>query len=137
MSGPLAQVTERLYADFRTHATLRQVIAVVRRCADELDTPSQEAVPELVERLARQRLTDLADTSALNPAQPEPQNPTRNARLRLPIRVDPDADGWMLIGGVRGSPIAWPVSINLPERRCPDSRGRGGRRPGGAVRRLR
>ena len=63
MSGPLAQVTERLYADFHTHATLRQVIAVVRRCADELDTPSQDAVPELVERLARQRLTDLATTT--------------------------------------------------------------------------
>ena len=31
MSGALAQVTERLYADLRTHATLRQVIAVVRR----------------------------------------------------------------------------------------------------------
>jgi hypothetical protein len=65
MSGALAQVTDRLYADLPTHATLRQVIAVVRRCADELDTPSQDAVPELVERLARQRLTDLATTTHL------------------------------------------------------------------------
>jgi hypothetical protein len=75
MSGPLAQVTERLYADF-THATLRQVIAVVRRCADELDSPSQAAVPELVERLARQRLTDLAAHQRLSPDQPEPERPT-------------------------------------------------------------
>jgi hypothetical protein len=44
-SGALAQVTDRLYADFPTHATLRQVIAVVRRCADELDTPPKTPCP--------------------------------------------------------------------------------------------
>jgi hypothetical protein len=32
------------------------ILGVVHRSRDELDTPSSEAPPELVERLARQRL---------------------------------------------------------------------------------
>jgi hypothetical protein len=87
MSGPLAQVTERLYADFHTHATLRQVIAVVRRCANELDTPSQEAVPELVERLARQRLTDLAAHQRTEP------RPARAAKSDVKRPVAPADSG--------------------------------------------
>jgi hypothetical protein len=60
MSDALTQVTERLYRDFRPHVTLPDIIDLVGRCCLELDTASPEALPELVERLARQRLTETA-----------------------------------------------------------------------------
>lgn len=40
--------------------TLADVLAVIARCRSDLDTPSAAALPELVERLARQRLADLS-----------------------------------------------------------------------------
>jgi hypothetical protein len=58
MADPLVDVAVRLYAEFAEHATLAEVLAVIGRCRTDLDTPSTEALPELVERLARQRLTD-------------------------------------------------------------------------------
>jgi hypothetical protein len=58
MADPLVDVAVRVYADFADRATLAEVLAVVGRCRNDLDTPSVAALPELVERLARQRLTD-------------------------------------------------------------------------------
>ena len=58
MADPLVEVVERVYGDFADRATLAEVLAVVARCRDDLDTPSAAALPEMVERLARQRLTD-------------------------------------------------------------------------------
>jgi len=58
MSDPLVDVAVRVYADFAEHATLAEVLAVVARSRTDLDTPSAAALPELVERLARQRLAD-------------------------------------------------------------------------------
>jgi hypothetical protein len=58
MADPLVEVAVRVYADFAEHATLAEVLAVIGRCRNDMDTPSAEALPELVERLARQRLTD-------------------------------------------------------------------------------
>jgi hypothetical protein len=62
MSGPvpdpLADVVERLFTAFEGRLTLPDVHAVVRRCCRELDIVSGPALPELVERLARQRLQD-------------------------------------------------------------------------------
>ena len=57
MADPLVEVVERVYGDFADRATLAEVLAVVARCRDDLDTPSAAALPEMVERLARQRLT--------------------------------------------------------------------------------
>ena len=48
----------RVYADFADRATLAEVLAVVARARNDLDTPSAAALPEMVERLARQRLAD-------------------------------------------------------------------------------
>jgi hypothetical protein len=59
MADPLLDVVERLYAEVASSLTLAQVLAVVGRCRTELDAPSPDAQPELVERLARQRLTEL------------------------------------------------------------------------------
>jgi hypothetical protein len=55
----LTDVVERLYRDFGGGVDLHTVIAVVNQCRDELDTHSHHALPELVERLARHRLTEL------------------------------------------------------------------------------
>ncbi len=58
MADPLVEVAVRVYADFTEHATLAEVLAVIGRCRTDLDTPSAAALSELIERLARQRLTD-------------------------------------------------------------------------------
>lgn len=56
VADPLMEVAARVYADFAEQASLADVLAVVERCSADLDAPSVEALPELVERLARQRL---------------------------------------------------------------------------------
>jgi hypothetical protein len=58
MADPLVDVAARIYADFAADATLAEVLMVVGQCRTDLDTPSAAAVPEMVERLARQRLAD-------------------------------------------------------------------------------
>jgi hypothetical protein len=78
MSDPLVDVAVRVYADFAEHATLAEVLAVVARSRTDLDTPSAGALPELVERLARQRLADhVASPAAENgaPLKPRPRAP--------------------------------------------------------------
>ncbi len=58
----LSGVVERLFAAFESRLTLPAIFAVVQRCRAELDTVPGPALPELVERLARQRLHDLVTT---------------------------------------------------------------------------
>jgi hypothetical protein len=55
-SHPLVDVAIRVHADFAQHATLAEVLTVIDGCRRDLDTTRDEALPELVERLARQRL---------------------------------------------------------------------------------
>jgi hypothetical protein len=57
-----------VYRDFAEQTTLAEVLAIVDRCRSDLDTPSEAALPELVERLARQRLTDLAEQAPNDPS---------------------------------------------------------------------
>jgi anti-anti-sigma factor len=68
-SDPLLDVALRVYADFAQHATLAEILAVIAGCRTDLDTPSSEALPELVERLARQRLIDQV-TNEIAPPEP-------------------------------------------------------------------
>lgn len=56
VADPLVEVAARVYTEFAEQLTLAEVLAVVERCSADLDPPSAEALPELVERLARQRL---------------------------------------------------------------------------------
>jgi hypothetical protein len=56
---PLADIVERLRGDFLGQLEPSLVITTVRRCRGELDITRGPAMPELVERLARQRLHDL------------------------------------------------------------------------------
>ncbi len=75
MGDPLVEVAVRVYADFADRATLAEVLAVVARARNDLDTPSVAALPELVERLARQRLGE-------GLASPAPDNGSAPAKHR-------------------------------------------------------
>lgn len=54
--GPIADLTLRLFAEFAPRVPLDSVLETVRQCCRDLDTTPEAALPELVERLARQRL---------------------------------------------------------------------------------
>jgi hypothetical protein len=57
----LREVPLRLLADFAEHLSPVEIRAVVDQCQRDLQIPSPAALPEMVERLARQRLTDRVD----------------------------------------------------------------------------
>lgn len=52
-------LTERLFAEFESLHPLPEITAVVRQCVADLRGAPRDALPELLERSARQRLTDL------------------------------------------------------------------------------
>jgi len=52
----VAEAVERLDREFRGAVRRDVIVTVVRRSHQELDSPSAGALPELLERLARQRL---------------------------------------------------------------------------------
>lgn len=56
----LADVTERLFARFDGRLRLTAIARVVRGCRRELDTTPGPVLPEMLERLAHERLTHLA-----------------------------------------------------------------------------
>jgi hypothetical protein len=60
-SGSLADITERLFPEFAPRVPLATIVATVRQCRHELDAAPEPALPELVERLARQRLNEIAE----------------------------------------------------------------------------
>jgi hypothetical protein len=64
----LASVTRRLYDDYHEQATLGEVVSTVSRCRSELDIVVDASLPEMVERLARQRLTDRRAASQEGPS---------------------------------------------------------------------
>ena len=55
----LADTVDRLAMEFVPRLSATTVVLTVRRCRRELDIVAGPALPELVERLARQRLLDL------------------------------------------------------------------------------
>lgn len=71
MSESEADVTERLFAEFEGVHSLPVIVGVVQRCHVELEGVSPGAMPELVERLARQRLSDTPRCSG--PPRPDPE----------------------------------------------------------------
>jgi hypothetical protein len=72
VADPLVEVAVRVYAEFADRLTLAEILAVVARCRNDLDTPSAAALPEMVERLARQRLAGRVATAATgNGSTPE------------------------------------------------------------------
>ena len=57
----MADVIERMFDLFGPRLTMPTIVAVVRRCRRELDIVSGPALPEMLERLAFQRLANRDD----------------------------------------------------------------------------
>jgi hypothetical protein len=77
-----AELVERLFREFEDHVTLTAIADVARESRRQLQGSPPHALPELTERLARQRLTRIAITEAPEPAPtPDPKTAThRSAR---------------------------------------------------------
>jgi hypothetical protein len=58
VTGLLAGVVERLYADYSYWLPLSAVVDVVAGCVHDIQATPAEALPELTERLARHRLAE-------------------------------------------------------------------------------
>lgn len=58
-----ADVYERLFREFEAVHPLGLIAAVVRQARHDLLGSPRQAIPELLERTARQRLTDMRPTS--------------------------------------------------------------------------
>lgn len=54
----ITDVVNRLHQEFGAQLARAEILAVVHQCHDQLDSVAADAMPELLERLARQRLTD-------------------------------------------------------------------------------
>ncbi len=61
MPDPLATLTDRLYTAFQPGLTHADIDRIVAGCRADLDGTPETALPELLERLARQRLANLTD----------------------------------------------------------------------------
>jgi hypothetical protein len=59
----VADITERLMAEFEDRLTLDVICQVVQGCRADLSCSPPAALPELIDRLARQRLLDAADNA--------------------------------------------------------------------------
>jgi hypothetical protein len=101
MADPLVDVAVRVYADFADRPTLADVVAVVARARNHLDTPSAAPLPGLVERRApaTARLQpDTVPTPTGESGSSAPDAPcvglpvARRPRLDdLPANLDPNA----------------------------------------------
>lgn len=59
MSDSLADVMEHLFREFEGQCSPIEIVAVVQECHTQLCCAPPSALPELVDRLARQRLSSL------------------------------------------------------------------------------
>ncbi len=64
----VADVTERLMAEFEDRLDLAAISRTVSRARHELHTVAEGSAPELIERLARQRLLDQLGAQVAVPA---------------------------------------------------------------------
>jgi len=80
-------VTERLFGEFERVHRLPVIALVVGQCRVDLEGSPRGAVPELLERLARQRLMDLA--------------PSRPSQMHLGVLGDAGA----VAGGAGGAEV--------------------------------
>ena len=69
----LVDVVERLMAEFEDRLSLPVIAQVVSGCRRDLAGTPETALPEMVERLARQRLLERAPVPALVPAPRRPR----------------------------------------------------------------
>lgn len=65
MSAPSpTDIAQRLYSEFGHRFGLEQIVEAVRTAEHDLSGAPPAALPELIERLARQRLTDHLHTTS-------------------------------------------------------------------------
>jgi hypothetical protein len=64
-----ANLVERLFREFEDHATLTTIAELVGECRRQLQGSPPQALPELTERLARHRLTRIADAAPADRGQ--------------------------------------------------------------------
>jgi hypothetical protein len=64
-----ADLVERLFREFEDHVTLTAIADVVRESRQQLKGSPPQALPELTERLARQRLTRIAVAGPVDPVR--------------------------------------------------------------------
>jgi hypothetical protein len=64
-----ADLVERLFREFEDHVSLTAIADLVRESRQQLKGSPPQALPELTERLARQRLTRIADPAAADPGR--------------------------------------------------------------------
>jgi hypothetical protein len=62
-----ADIVERLFCEFELLFALPEILAVVQTCRHDLGWEPAGALPELVERLARQRLTGANSARGMQP----------------------------------------------------------------------
>lgn len=58
MRDPMTAITDRLYVEHQPGVTHAEIADIVRQCRVELTGAPRHALPELLERHARQRLAD-------------------------------------------------------------------------------
>jgi len=77
-----ADLVERLFREFEDHLTLTAIADVVRESRLQLQGSPPHALPELTERLARQRLTRITVADPPDPGQTQDAgaDPHRSAR---------------------------------------------------------
>lgn len=56
---PVVEVVWRLYGEFNGRRPVKDIIETVQRCRRDLDCITPDSLPEMTERLARQRLHEL------------------------------------------------------------------------------
>ena len=83
--GSLADVVERMYAEFGSRLPMPLVVTTVRRCRRELDIIDGPALPELLERLARQRLWRIIEAGSAGEVGADGVSPPRRQRRRGPL----------------------------------------------------
>lgn len=121
MADPLATLIDRLYTDYQpglTHADIDRVVHQSR--ADLAGTPAP-ALPEPLERLARQRLTDQRDATAAAVRPPEPQPPSPRPDPGAPI-PDPEPPAIPIPDPL--PPPSPPSPVSAPRRPEPVMRSR-------------
>ena len=63
MPDPLTTLTDRLYTEHQPGLTHADIERIVAQCRTDLAGTPEPALPELLERLARQRLSAFRDTT--------------------------------------------------------------------------
>jgi hypothetical protein len=83
MPDPLATLTDRLFADYQPGITHPDIDRIVQQCRTDLAGTPDTALPELLERLPRQRLTTCCNSGRTAGAGAPPKGACRGLSGRM------------------------------------------------------